>query len=129
MTVTAPAHPTIEPKPNRSRRISHIRCTADERAAILSKANDAKQSLSEYVRCCALNTPIVPAKSSSRHRGRSKEELDALNELARHVKSVGVNLNQIARRANETGIIVPALPATCEHLDIVLVKLLDEVLP
>ena len=120
---------TVLNKPNRTHRIPHIRCTANERKTIITHAENAGQSLSSYIRAVALQTPPVIAKSpASRRKRRSKAELDALDELTRQVKAVGVNLNQIARVANEQSIIAPSLPATCQQIDVVLAKLLDEVL-
>ena len=64
-----------------------IRCTDDEYERIHNRAERHKLSLSDFVLKSALGKKIVVA--------------DGLNEVARHQKAIGRNLNQIAMLAHE----------------------------
>ncbi|GAB4485565.1 MAG: hypothetical protein OHK006_11900 [Thermodesulfovibrionales bacterium] len=66
-----------------------FRVSADELAAIRERADSTGETVSEFVRTLALRGRVVPR--------------EAINELIREVNKVGVNLNQLARRANEAG--------------------------
>lgn len=63
-----------------------IRVMASEKAQIAENARAAQQSLSAFVRQCAL--------------GRRVRQDPFVRELVRHVARIGSNINQIARAAN-----------------------------
>lgn len=64
-----------------------VRCTEDERQRIYEKARQHNLKLSDYVLRSALGKKIVVA--------------NGLDEVIRHMKAIGNNINQIARLANE----------------------------
>ena len=64
-----------------------IRCTDDEYERIHSKAQRHKLSLSDFVLRSAMDKKIIVA--------------DGLDEVAKHQKAIGRNLNQIAMLAHE----------------------------
>ena len=80
-----------------------IRCTAEEKNAIISKAQKHNILLSDFIIRSALGKKIVVA--------------DGLKEVARLQKSIGNNLNQIAMLANMDRIKAANLkPLLDEHL-------------
>lgn len=64
-----------------------IRCTEDEREKIKARAAQHSLKLSDYVLRSALGKKIVVA--------------NGLDEVIRQLKSIGNNVNQIARAVNE----------------------------
>ena len=71
---------------NRKRNVTlSIRLTAKEKEAILSKANEAEMSVTDYI-----------VRSTSRKKIRVVNMKDVVIEL----KRIGNNINQIARRIN-----------------------------
>lgn len=80
-----------EPKPRVVRElVLRVRCTADERAAWLSKARAQERSLSEYARHVLSAEPM--------QRRARPPEVDPV--LLAAVGRAGSNLNQIARAIN-----------------------------
>lgn len=92
-----------------------VRLTPAERLRIEKDALGAGLTASDFVRTQALKKgrPVV----------RETVTLDpaVFDELRR----IGVNLNQIARRANQSGRISPALSHVCETLESILMRELD----
>lgn len=80
-----------EPEPRVVRElVLRVRCTADERAAWLSKARAQERSLSEYARDVLSAEPML--------RRARPPEVDPM--LLAAVGRAGSNLNQIARAIN-----------------------------
>jgi len=88
-----------------------IRASAEERRQLRERARLAGLSLSRYVVEAGLALERVPSPEERRQRERALF----------HVRKVGVNLNQIARRLNGASVVPPerveaALTATTEAL-------------
>lgn len=110
--------------------LPNIRCTQQERDIIEQNAKHAGQRMSRYVRDMALQVPdataVAPPASVSLY---SAKDLAALHALAKELRRIGVNLNQIARKANETGIISASLDNVCAETEQTLDMLLAKVMP
>ena len=113
-------HGADAPKEVRRCNLPNIRCTVTEKQQIIRNAAIAGLKLSTYVRHMALQEPIEAKPISKRSNALySPEELAAFNVLARQIQAIGVNLNQLTRLANQTGIIsaeIEPLRQQCEQL-------------
>lgn len=72
----------------------NIRLSDAEHAAVARKSREARLSISEYVRRCALlqtDRPIIEA------------DCETLSKLYRDFKLAGSNINQISRHLNRQG--------------------------
>ena len=80
-----------------ARRIASLRSwvTPDEQARIAAEAKAAGAGLSDYIRELCLRRPVGTAP-----RVRANPEAKA---LADELNAIGINLNQLARVANQTG--------------------------
>ena len=66
--------------------IMKFRATEEERDRIMKKVDASELSISEYLRRCALDKKIVAVNS--------------LDDVARELRAIGNNLNQITRAVN-----------------------------
>jgi hypothetical protein len=98
----------IAPKtnqPRRSRRLI-VRLTDEDDARIRENAKKAGLRLSEYIRTVALEGQIVVVQQSGFGL-----------ELARQLRAVGNNLNQLTRDYNTDGEYPPELGGVCVKLE------------
>lgn len=105
------ARPKKQPSEKLSRRLPHIRCTESEYASIQAKASQAGMTLSSYVRQAALSGQVVVKESTE-------------DELLWQVRKIGTNLNQLTKRAHQTGVFPRGLEDTLEAVEHVFVQLL-----
>ena len=63
-----------------------FRATEEEKSIIMKKVDASDLSISEYLRRCALEKQIVA--------------VNGLDDVARELRAIGNNLNQIARAVN-----------------------------
>ena len=77
--------------------IMKFRATPEQRKAIEVKANMSGMSVSEYLRACALDKPIVV--------------IEGADKVADELRRIGVNVNQIAHAVN-SGFIYDAVDLT-----------------
>ena len=82
--------------------ILKFRATEEERDRIMKKVEASDLSISEYLRRCALDKQIVA--------------VNGLDDVARELRAIGNNLNQIARAVNSGYIQVVNLQETEEVL-------------
>ena len=82
--------------------ILKFRATEEERDRIMKKVETSDLSISEYLRRCALDKQIVA--------------VNGLDDVARELRAIGNNLNQIARAVNSGYIQVVNLQETEEVL-------------
>ena len=108
------ARPKIEEEARRTETLA-FRMTPVERMQIEHHAIEAGLSASEYVRMQALRGQVVVQKK----RGLDPAVFDEL-------RRIGVNLNQLARRANQTGRISAGLTAALASLEQILVRDIDD---
>ena len=66
--------------------IMKFRATEEEKDRIMKKVDASDLSISEYLRRCALDKQIVA--------------VNGLNDVARELRAIGNNLNQITRAVN-----------------------------
>lgn len=107
------ARPTKDESEKQNTVLPPIRCTADEKAKISQKAEQAHMSLSEYVRQMALFGKIILKQSLV--------EFTYLELL----RKIGVNINQQTKVLNATGRIPEELPRLWEKLEALMDKLLE----
>ncbi len=86
------ARPKKQSSEKLSKSLPPVRCTQKDYKSILSKAEEAGLSLTEYVRQMALAGQIVVRKSNA--------DFSLLEEL----RYSGNNLNQLTKRFHSTGI-------------------------
>ncbi len=102
-------------KAARALRDQHIglRVTMDEHAQLRTLAASRGISLSEFLltRVLAPASPPSPANDDAPAPAGQAGAADPLFELTRQLRSVGVNLNQIARHTNATGRLSTAMLA------------------
>lgn len=98
----------------RNRRVPPTRITQEEYDQIAANAQKAEKSLCAYVRLMCLH-----GKITVKH---PRADFQLFTEISR----IGVNINQIARVANQTGKVSPELTQSLQLMDKVLSKLLDE---
>ena len=96
-----------------TRRLPHMRCTESEYASIQARAAQTGKSMSAYVREMALKGKIVIKES--------KADFDLIQELNR----IGINLNQLTRKANIHDEFPEGLEDVFSSLQEVLDKLLN----
>ena len=77
--------------------ILKFRATPEQRKAIEVKAEQSGMSVSEYLRACALDKPIVV--------------IEGADKVADELRRIGVNVNQIAHAVN-SGFIYEAVDLT-----------------
>jgi hypothetical protein len=98
----------------RNRRVPPTRITAEEYDQIVANAQKAEKSLCAYVRLMCLHSKITVKQP--------RADFQLITEISR----IGVNINQIARIANQTGKQPPELTQALQLMDKVLSKLLDD---
>lgn len=79
-----------------------FRATEEEKERIMKKVDSSDLSISEYLRRCALGKQIVA--------------VNGLDDVARELRAIGNNLNQITRAVNSGYIQVVNLQETEEVL-------------
>ena len=73
--------------------ILRVRMTPMEKAALSRQANDQHKTMSEYIRSIAKCPPEV-----------TRDEFDgSILQMIYEINKIGVNINQIAKRLNESG--------------------------
>jgi hypothetical protein len=98
----------------RNRRVPPTRITAEEYDQIIANAQKAEKSLCAYVRLMCLHGKITVKQP--------RADFQLITEISR----IGVNINQIAKIANQTGKVSPELTQALQLMDKVLSKLLDD---
>lgn len=98
----------------RNCRVPPTRITEEEYDQIAANAQRAEKSLCAYVRQMCLHGKITVKHPRADF------------ELFRELQRIGVNLNQLAKVANQTGEVPPVLDATMQALHTMLVKMLDD---
>lgn len=98
----------------RNRRVPPTRITEEEYAQIAANAQKAEKSMCAYVRQMCLHGKITVKHPRADF------------ELFRELQRIGVNLNQLAKVANQTGIVPPGLDTNLQCLHTMLVKMLDD---
>jgi hypothetical protein len=99
----------------RNRRVPPTRITEEEYDQIAANAQKAEKSLCAYVRLMCLHGKITVKQP--------RADFQLITEISR----IGVNINQIARIANQTGSVQPVIENTLQILDRVLEELLKDV--
>lgn len=100
--------PKKAPAEKLTRRLPHVRCTQSEHDMIKAKAAQTGLALSEFVRRMTLDGQVTVQQSPY--------DFHTVDQLRR----IGINLNQIARVANSTGEVSPALETVCGKLETIL---------
>ena len=106
------ARPRKKTADKRTERLPHLRCTKGELAQIKTKADQAGLSLSDYLRKMASDGEVVVRQGGA--------DFQLVDQLRR----IGVNVNQMARRLNQTG----KMPADLGRVWQRLAGLLDRVM-
>ena len=122
-------HPTLDPVPGHkiltvkllsmarpkksaaekfSKQLPPVRCTEGEYASIQASASQASMTMTEFIRQMTVNGEVVIEENTY--------DFQTVDQLRR----IGVNLNQIAKVANSTGEVSPALQSVCNKLDTIL---------
>lgn len=110
-TDSAMARPTLQPEKRRDDRLPNLRVTTAERVRVEEKAALAELSLVEYCRRAIFRSRIAPRRSS------------ADQALLAELNSIGVNLNQIAKRVNSGRQLSPEFPVVLAELKALIRKL------
>lgn len=111
---TIMARPTKDETKKQNTVLPPIRCTAEEKAQINQKAEQADMSLSEYVRHMALKGKIILKQSLV--------EFTYLEQL----RKIGVNINQQTKALNATGRIPEELPRLWVKLEALMDKMMED---
>ena len=98
-----------------TRRLPHVRCTESEHDAIKARAAQTGLALSEFVRRMTLDGRITVQENQF--------DFHMVDQLRR----IGINLNQIARVANSTGEVSPALETVCVKLETILDNFIENI--
>lgn len=108
------ARPQKSPEERRTQQVN-VALSPVEIAALQSKADEAKTTVTAFVRASALNKRVTVKKSDA-------PDFMTRNELRR----IGVNLNQIARALNEgRGHVPEDLSNVCNQLEALFDRWLD----
>lgn len=115
------ARPTKSPDEKRTERLPYARLTLSERVEVEAMAARAGLSVSDFARRAVLGQKITapPRKPAPEQRAGGAY----LTELGR----IGINLNQIARRANASGNVPAHLSHTLEALTDLIDRIAGEV--
>lgn len=118
------ARPTKSPDEKRTERLPYARLTVAERVTVEGMAAQAGLSVSDFARRAVLGQKLDP---KPRRRPAPIERAGGayLTELGR----IGINLNQIARRANASGNIPDHLTDTLDALTELIDAIAGEVQP
>ena len=107
------SRPPLRPEKRRDDRLPNLRVTTAERAKVEAKAEAAELSLVEYCRRAIFRSRIAPRRSS----------VD--QALLVELNSIGVNLNQIAKRVNSGRQLSPEFPIVLAELKALIRKIND----
>ena len=107
------ARPKLRPEERRDEQLPNIRVTVAERERVEMKATAAEMTVSQYTRRAVLKTRIAPRRSS------------ADQALLVELNSIGVNLNQIAKRVNSGRQLSPEFPVVLAELKALIRKIND----
>lgn len=107
------ARPTKQSEDKRAQWIK-ARVSPAEHAYVLTQADRARMSPSEFVRASALSTQPVMAEGPA-----------ADFELADQLRRIGVNLNQLTRVANRTGYMPDGLDDALAQLSHLLDRMIE----
>lgn len=108
------ARPKKEIDEKQNRRFPTVRCTEKELSSLRSLSAKAQLTLSDFIRQKALKGRVIVKKSMN------PMNFALINEL----NKIGINLNQIAKKANSTGDIANSIVSVNKKIEIVLDKLL-----
>ena len=106
--------PKLDPKERRDDHLPNVRVTANERAELERRAEEAGISLTEFCRRAILNRRIAPRRSS------------IADSMLVELNRVGVNLNQIARHMNAGRDLPPDFAITLDELRATLAKVMRD---
>ncbi|MEZ4938757.1 MAG: plasmid mobilization relaxosome protein MobC [Crocinitomicaceae bacterium] len=106
------ARPKKEHTEKLTKHLPAVRCSESEYASIQARAAQASMTVSEFVRQMALNGKVVIKESQA--------DFELMDQLRR----IGVNLNQLTRKAHVRGEFPEGLRDVYEQLQSVFDKLL-----
>lgn len=108
------------PDPERRSQVIATRVSPLEQQAILSAAIAAHMSLSDFVRHAALGRTAVPPP-----RAETPMFRPTYLPLVREINAIGVNLNQLTRIANASGLMPPGLDQVLDEINDALDRMMD----
>ena len=106
--------------PERRSQVIATRVSPLEQQAILTAAIAAQMSLSDFVRHAALGRTAAPPSRVETPRFRP-----TYLPLVREINAIGVNLNQLTRVANASGLIPPGLDTVLDEINVLLDRMMD----
>ena len=108
------ARPKKEEAEKQNKRFPTVRCTERELADLHAKSKRSQMTLSEFIRQTSLTSKIVIKKATN-----------PLNfELIGELNKLGVNLNQIAKKANAKGEISKSIISLNKKIESVVDRIL-----